>query len=915
MVCAICGDALAQTAASAKDDESINEVIVTGTRRTDRTVAESVTPIDVISQETFQTIASTDTNNVLMNLVPSYNVQRLGIADGSTYVRPPTMRGLPPDQILVLVNGKRFHRAALVQLVNTQVTPMAVGAQGVDLAVIPTSSIGRLEILRDGASAQYGSDAIAGVMNFILNTNSQGLRTSVRYGQFTKGDGEDTQVTANLGLPLGSTGFFNLSGEYVDSQATNRGVMSPVGLAILDAHPELIGKISSPERPSGNPAERSLKFFANAGIKLDNGGEVYAFGDYVQTRKTSVFNWRVPYSAANPDFIPGTNCGTTGTPATCSEAAYTNSALRTATFGAAGVFAPIYLDKIPGAFTSTGAPIWNANGRTFSFLSVFPGGFVPQFGADIRDASIVGGYKGELANGLTYDFSGTYGMNRISYFMHNSVNGSMGPDSPTDFKPGTLEQRESAANIDVTYPLQLPSIAKPVTLSAGLEYHQERYLIGLGDYASYTAGQYGAQVISSDGGATTRTITQAPGSQGFGGFSPAVVTDRQRSSKSIYVGAEGDITDKFQLAVMGRFDDFTDVGSTATGKIAARFEFVPEFAVRGAVSTGFRAATPGQQGTYALSTSFRDPNQPLSPVISGTYAVDSVNAQYFGAKPLKPEKSVNLTAGFVWQPLARTTVSLDYYNIDVKDRISLSPTFEVRTTGFSPAANRSVLPSGCTATNDRQALTCLGDPNAQFLYGVNYFANLFDTRTQGLDLVVSNGINSSFGRWNTTLAANYNQTRVTKPNQYDFNGADKIAIEESQPKYKFNLTENWVIGRFSTTARLSWFGAWKSVPSSGNTPINSSTTVPTFPQNPGNPIYNPILDYPAQYTIDLDVAYEVTDKIRASVGAENILDEYPPLSKTGIFPRTGTSSFGTYYAGAPISSNGTFWYVRLSAQF
>lgn len=912
VACAIGSEGLAQTAAATQDDDVISEVIVTGTRRTDRTVAESVTPIDVISQETFQTMPSSDTNNVLMNLVPSYSVQRLGIADGSTYVRPPTMRGLPPDQILVLVNGKRFHRAALVQLVNTQVTPMAVGAQGVDLALIPTSSIGRLEILRDGASAQYGSDAIAGVMNFILNNNSDGLRTSVRYGKFTAGDGEDIQVTTNLGLPLGSTGFFNLSGEYVDSEATNRGVMSPVGLAILDARPNLADVISNPERPSGNPAERSLKFFANSGIKLDNGGEVYAFGNYVQTRKSSVFNWRVPYGAANPDFIPGTNCGASGSPATCSEAAYTNSALRTATFGAAAVFNPIYLDKLPGVFTATGAPVWNGNGRTFSFLSMFPGGFVPRFGAEIRDASIVGGYKGEFANGLTYDISGTYGMNRISYFMHDSVNGSMGPDSPTSFKPGQLEQRETGANIDMTYPLQVPGIEKPVTLSAGLEYHQERYLIGLGDYASYTAGQYGAQVVSNDGGLTTRTITQAPGSQGFGGFSPAVVTDRQRSSKSLYVGAEGDITDKFQLAVMGRFDDFTDVGNNTTGKIAARYEFVPEFAVRGAVSTGFRAATPGQQGTYALSTSFRDPLQPLSPVITGTYAVDSVNARYFGAKALKPEKSVNLTTGFVWQPLARTTVSLDYYNIAVDDRISLSPTFTVNATGFNAASDRSVLPSGCTATNDRQALTCLGDPNAQFLYGVNYFANLFDTRTQGLDLVVSNSINSSFGRWNTTLAANYNQTKVTSPNRFDFNGADEYAIEESQPKYKFNLTENWSIGRFSTTARLVWFGPWKSVPSSGTTPINSSTVVPTVPNSP---IYNPVLDYPSGYTVDLDVAYDVSDKIRASVGAENILDKYPPLSKTGLFPRTGTSQFGTYYAGAPMSSNGAFWYVKVSAQF
>lgn len=905
VACAVASEIPAQTTVTTQDEDVVSEVVVTGTRRTDRTVVQSSTPIDVISQETFRTIASTDTNNVLKNLVPSFNVQRLAIADGATYVRPPTMRGLPPDQILVLINGKRFHRAALVQLVGTQVGPLANGAQGVDLALIPTSAISRLEVLRDGASAQYGSDAIAGVMNFILNTNSSGLRTMVRYGQFSRGDGADLQVTANLGLPLGSSGFFNLSGEYASSDETNRGVQSPVALAIFDTRPELRGVIPNPDRISGNPNERSVKFFYNAGINFDNGGEFYTFGNYVQAAKNSVFNWRVPYGAANPDFIPGTDCGATGSPATCSEAAYTSSAFRTANFGAAAVFRPIYLDQT-GTFDAEGRPIWDANGATYSFLEDFPGGFVPRFGGDIHDASIVMGYRGELASGLTYDFSGTYGVNRLAYHLNNSVNGSLGPDSPTSFRIGSLEQRETSFNLDTTYPWQVAAFASPVTLSAGLEVHKERYLIGLGDYASYAVGQYGAQVLSNG-----TTVTQAPGAQGFGGFSPSVVTDRARTSKSIYVGAEGNITERFELGLMGRYDDFTDVGSTATGKVSARFEFVPEFAVRATASTGFRAATPGQQGTYALSTSFSDPTQPLSPVITGTYAIDSVNARYFGATPLKPEKSVNFTAGLVWQPWARTTATLDYYNIKVKDKISLSPTFRV--SGSSLTGVAGVVPAGCTATTDREALACLGDPNAQFLYGVNYFLNLFGTRTQGLDLVITNTVNTSFGRWSTTLAANHNETKVTDPSPYDYNGAAAISIEEALPKDKFNLTENWAIGRFSTTARLSWYGPWKSVPGSGTTPINSSTTVPSVPNAP---IYSPITPYPSEYTVDLDVAYDATDKITVSVGAENLLNRYPAKDKQNIFPRTGTGQFGGFYpGGSTIATNGMFWYGRISAQF
>jgi len=882
----------------------IDEVVVTGTRRTDRTVADSAVPIDVVSAETFRTTPATDMNNILKNVIPSFNVQRLGIADGSTYVRPPTMRGLPPDQILVLVNGKRFHRAALVQLAGTQVGPMAQGAQGVDLALIPTAAIGRLEVLRDGASAQYGSDAIAGVMNFILNRNDSGVRMTARYGQFLEGDGKDYQLTANIGLPLGSTGFFNLSGEYIKSDETNRGIQSPVALAIFKVRPDLKGVIPNPDRVSGNPTEESYKLFFNAGIDLDNGGEVYAFGDYVESTKTSTFNWRVPVGAPNPDFIPGTNCGTTGSPATCSQAAYTNSAFRTASFGMAGVFNPIYLDKT-GAFDSKGNPIWDANGRTFSFLSMFPGGFAPRFGADITDASIGGGYKGKHSSGVTYDFFAGYGMNRIEYMLKDTVNGSLGPASPTSFKIGTLEQRELNLNADFTYEWKLASLDQPILLSAGAEYRRERYLIGLGDYGSYAVGQYGAQVLNNG-----RTVTQAPGASGFGGYSPAVVTDRSQSSTAFYLGAEGDLTERFQFGAMLRYENFDTFGSTATGKITSRYEFTDNFAIRGTVSTGFRAATPGQQGTYALSTNFSDPANPLVPVITGTYPIDSGNAKYFGATDLKPEKALNFSGGFVWQPLPRTTITLDYYNIKVKDRITLSPTFAVSATTIT--GNVGAI-GGCAATNDKQALACLGDPNAPFLFGVNYFANLFATRTEGVDLVASNSYTSDFGQWNTTLAANWNQTKVTKRNKYDYNGAAAISIEETNPKFKFNITENWQIGKFSTTARVSWYGKWKQVPLSGRTPINSSTTVPT---NPGALIYNPILEYPAEYTVDLDVTYRLTDNIQISVGAENLLDRYPEKSRENVFPATGTGQFGSYYpGGTTIGTNGAFWYTKLTAEF
>jgi len=898
LAAAMAGEVQAQAAT-----EQVDEVVVTGTRRTDRTVVQSAAPIDIISQETLRTIGTTDTNNILKNLVPSFNIQRYGISDGSTYVRPPTMRGLPPDEILVLINGKRFHRAAVVQLVGG---PLAAGSQGADLALIPTSAINRLEVLRDGASAQYGSDAIAGVMNFTLNRNSSGIRMTARYGQFQEGDGKDYQATANIGLPLGSNGFFNVSGEFVKSGETNRGVQSPPVNALFRIRPDLRSVIPNPDRISGNPTERSYKVFVNSGVKLDNGAEIYLFGDYVKTKKTSVFNYRVPIGAPNPEFIPGTNCNVTSNgPATCSQAAYVNSALRSASFGAAGLFnAPVYLDKT-GTFDAQGRPIWNAAGRTYSFLSTFPGGFTPRFRGDITDASIVGGYKGEF-RGVTYDFSGSYGTNRIVYGLSNSVNASMGPESPTQFTLGSLEQRELNFNADFTYSWTVGGLKGPVLLSAGAEYRREQYIIGLGDYASYAVGQYGAQVLSNG-----TTVTRQPGAQGFTGFGPSVVSDTSRASQAVYAGAEADVTDRLELGLMGRFEHYADFGNTTTGKVSARYELSDALALRGTASTGFRAPTPGQQNTYSVGTNFSDPRNPLVPVQTGTYAVNSAAARYFGAKELKPEKALNFSGGFVLQPFARTTLTVDYYRIRVRDRVSLSPTYNVSSTGITGV--RAVLPSNCVAANDKQALACLGDPNADFLFGINYFSNSFATRTQGVDVVFQNTLITGMGRFNTTVAGNWNKTKVIKADPSDVNGARGLAIELTNPKFKFNIMENWQIGRFSTTARLSWYGKFKSVPGSGSTPINNSTVVPDNPS--ANP-YNPILTYPSEYTLDLDVSYQLTKQVQVSVGAENILNRYPARQKLNMFPSTGSTTFGGFYPGeTTISTNGAFWYGRVTAQF
>ena len=818
-------------------------IIVTGTRRLDRTVTESSVPVDIIGKDDIAAVATSDVKVAIKNLVPSFNLQRNALFDGSAFVRPATLRGLPPDETLVLINGKRVHRSALVQVSGGS---LAAGSQGADLSQIPAAAIGRVEVLRDGAAAQYGSDAIAGVINFNLDRRDSGLRVAARYGQFYEGDGKDLQLSANLGTKLGANGgFLNLTAEYNTADDTNRAVQRPDALVL-----ESLGyKVKQPVTKFGSPSNESVRFFANGELPLGDNDTLYVFGNYGWSDQAIDFNYRRP--------IAVTTTGPTVTPFTFGKSINT-----------------YYLDR-----NADGT--WNASGRTWEASALFPNGFTPRFRSTNVDASGVVGYKGQSDGGLRWDASLGYGQNRIKYFISDTFNPSIGPESPTSFYAGSLESRELNANLDLGYEFDA-GLASPVNVAGGLEYRRESFLIGLGDAASYTQGVYASQTVRRADGSTF-LVTHPVGSNGFPGYGPSSAVDRSRGSYAAYLDVEADLTAALTLGGAVRYEHFADFGSTTNGKISARYAFSPTVAIRGAASTGFRAPTPGQLYLRNLQTAFIGTN-PV-PVQIATLSPGDGAARYYGASALKPEKSTNFSGGLVFTPSNAFSLSVDYYNIKVTDRIGLTSRFTVTDT-------------------DRTALTAIGVVDAASLGAIQYFTNGFATRTQGVDVTASYRAETGIGKISTTLAVNYNTTKLLSRRTIalaDGRSAQLIDdqrkgdIEGLLPKWRAVLTQTWVSGPFDLIARGNYFGKF----------TNNQTAA-----NGGNQTFGD------EFSFDLEVGFKVAERYRLAVGAENIFDNYPDRETRLVFPNSNSPASGSIYPdGSPLGYLGGFVYARLTAEF
>ncbi len=722
--------------------ETVEELIVTGVRGQARSLTDSTVPVDVLSGAEFTNQGDTDLSNLLRNVVPSYNVNTQPISDAATIVRPANMRGLAPDHTLVLINGKRRHRASVIYWLGNGVSD---GAQGPDISAIPSSALKQVEVLRDGAAAQYGSDAIAGVMNFILSDANEGANIEARYGGFYAGDGNQYAISGNLGLPLTQNGFLNFSFEYGESDATSRSVQRDDAAALIAAGNTAV---LDPAQVWGSPElQDDIKTFVNMGIDLGSNMQLYGHGNYASKTAIGGFFYRNPNTRSAVysndggetlligDLTPGT------TP--CPTVAITDNAPD------AAALAQVFADP-----------------NCFSFQEVFPGGFTPSFGGDLTDYSAVAGLRG--GDRLKWDVSAGYGYNKVDFFISNTVNASLGPDSPTSFNAGAYIQEELNLNVDFSYALN-----DAVTLSAGAEHREETFEIGTGEEASWAIGPLEAQGFSSF-------------SNGFPGFSPEISGDWSRSNYAVYGGVEWRVFEPWQVDLAVRWEDFDDFGTTTNGKVATNYRFSEAFAVRGSWSTGFRAPTPGQSNAGNVSTQFDTTLGEL--VNNATIPPTNPVALLRGGEPLDAEESENFSIGAILE-VGGFTLTADFYTIDLDNRIAVSQDFVL-----TPA--------------ERAALIAAGVPGADSLNNFRFFTNDFDTKTEGVDVVATYRTDLFGGQTGLSLAFNNNTTEVRSYNPDTLSAGRIRQLEEGLPETRWGITGTQSWGPWRFLARVSWYDGW-----------------------------------------------------------------------------------------------------------
>ncbi len=736
----------------AKEDTAIYETfVVTGSRAQPRSATESMVPIDVIGVEDFVKMGDTDLSNQLRTLVPSFNVNSQPISDAATVVRPVNLRGMAPDHSLVLINGKRRHRAAVIYWLGNGV---ADGAQGPDISAIPSVALRQVEVLRDGASAQYGSDAIAGVMNFLLKENRSGSSVELKSGSYFEGDGSANTISGNFGLPLTANGYANITFEYGQTDPTDRSVQRDDAAFLIAAGNT---NVRDPAQIWGSPEiEDDLKLWGNFGVELSGGNKLYAQTNYATKTVTGGFYFRNPNTRAAVFSGDGGETLLIGDMVDARDGVLDGSGDCPTVMIVNGVPDPIALAEVM------------ANPDCFSFQEVFPGGFTPNFGGDVVDYSVVAGIKGIADSGLAWDFSVSTGSNEVDFFITNTVNASLGPDSPTAFDPGLYSQEELNLNFDVSY-----AFNANLNVAGGVEYRDEKFEIGIGDLASYQIGPLAEQGFSA-------------ASNGFPGFGDLAAGDWSRSNYAVY----GDLeyhSDRLTTGLALRFEDFEDFGTTLNGKIAAGFRFNDLFMGRGSVSTGFRAPTPGQSNAFNVSTEFDLVLMEL--VNNGTIPSSSRVAELRGGKPLKAEKSVNYTLGAVYDN-GPFTVTMDYFNINLDDRLAVTQLFEL-----TPDEVDSLLAEGVTS--------------AANLSNFRFFTNDFETETSGIDLVATYNPVAAAGRTNFSLVFNHTETDVKQFNPDTLDATRIRELQEALPENRWNLSANQKIGDgFRVMGRLSFFDGW-----------------------------------------------------------------------------------------------------------
>ena len=843
----------------------LDEMVVVGTRRLARLVKDSVVPVDVLGPSDLANAATTDMDDILRTHVPSYNVRRSG-GDEAALVRPATMRGLPTDNIVVLVNGKRRHRSSSIALSGSALNK---GAQGPDLNTIPGIAVKQIEILRDGASAQYGADAVAGVLNLRLRDSAKGLVVRLRGGQYTQGDGRYGHVAANVGLPLTGRGYLSLSLEGRDVEPTVRSAQrADASLLAQRGYP-----VNNPAQIWGSPeVHDSWTGFANAGLLIGNSMRAYAFGGYSRRTAEYGFWFRSPGTPTARGSVFRFGTGESASRAVVDLEPDDEFVCRD-------------LKDLPDLDADNATVqdfIATYRGRCWLFNDLFPGGFTPRFGSDMTDWSAVAGLEGGAELGLKWDVSLSVGRSVQDYYLFNTVNASYGPDTPTRFKPRGYMQREVEASVEMSYPIRIGLLASPLNIAWGATWRDETFESRAGNLESYDAGPYADQGFSV-------------GSNGYQGLNPKFAGRWSRPNLAFYVDAEADLSARWVVVVAARYENFYEqFGSTITGKVGGLFRASDRIALRGTVSTGLRAPTPGQANLNVFQTTGWSPTTGLIEVgqLPSTHPI----AQGLGGKELTEEKAQSISLGTIMEFSDDLTLTLDYFDIAFKDRIAV--------TGNIPMTDEMV------AIMDEANL--LG--GVRNIREIRFYSNDFDTRTRGTDLLLAwqrewSGGNASSASlaWNWTKMSLVDfaqpkqlSTFLGQPMQNPvtlslLTPARQTEMLTLNPKHRMVLTARHQIGSFHAILRLNYYSSWQ-ICAFGNTLCrldNGQSALET---------------YDRVVLAGGELGYTISNDYRAAIGVHNLFDSVPLTSQAEV-SRTGLM----HPRPLPWDYNGRALYVRLTA--
>ncbi|MGM1055076.1 MAG: TonB-dependent receptor [Bacteroidota bacterium] len=858
---------------------ALSEVVLVGSRGMSRTVVESTVPIDVLDiKELSSAVPQVNLNQMLNYVAPSFSSNTQTISDGTDHIDPASLRGLGPDQVLVLINGKRRHNSSLVNVNGT----FGRGSVGTDLNAIPAAAISRIEVLRDGAAAQYGSDAIAGVINIVLKSDVNELSFDVTTGaNFSKNandqtggvDGETVNVAASYGIPLGDNGgFINFAGDFDFREDYSR--MKEWEGSIFNAY-NAIERVAA-----GSGAD--ISFLTNTQIQ-QFGQNVSYFDQQLKDDLSNAPDRETLQSLLNFN-VTEEELNARGQERSDYNMRVGQSALRGGRFFANfslpldGVGTEVYSFAGISSRKGNSAGFYRLPNQSRTYTPIFIDGFLPEINSKINDQSLATGIKGKIGD-WDVDFSNTFGKNEFIYTISNTSNASLQKASPTTFDAGGFSFAQNTTNLDISNFYQ--DFFEGVNIAFGAEYRLENYDIISGEPASYQQYTEQGDVITRADQEPAKDFfgnSRPGGSQVFPGFSPKNELSRERSSIAGYFDVEADLSEQFLLTFATRFENYSDFGSTINFKLSSRYKLTDNINIRGAVNTGFRAPSLHQLNFNSTSTIFDNAGNPQE---VGTFANDSRAAQLLGIPQLKEETSKSVSLGFTAKiPDANLSLTADAYFVAIDDRVVYTGQFQGPGTG----TELDVLLSQANAT------------------AASFFANAIDTESKGIDVVLSH--TAIFGnglRLKSDLAGTFSKTQkvgdINASPQLERAGLvdtyfpedSRVYLEEAVPRTKINLTNSLFAGKFNVFLRNVYFGE-----------VTEAVTNPANQQ-----VFDP------RVVTDLSLGYKATDALTLTVGANNILDIYPERADPE-FNNRSDGRFDWSRRAQQFGIGGRFLFARVS---